>query len=253
MKRKIVFLTGAGISQESGIPTFRDSIDGLWENNKVEDVATVSGVFSDINRSETFFNSLKQKISECSPNAAHIAIADLAKDSENFEVIVLTQNVDDLHRRSGTPVEKTIELHGNIFRNRCRSHPDISGTDFKEARGCSYTGAHYDENWKFPQACPRCHKPATFSPDVVLFGEALDFSALSDAEYHASTADLFIQIGTSMEVFPVAALIESVPISKRAYIDIEKPEKNGIYEYEFIGKAAEITPKVCNMIKEQKL
>lgn len=249
---KVVFLTGAGISQESGIKTFRDIVDGLWLNYPVMEVATLSGVFNNVEQASDFLNTLKKEISGAKPNDAHLAIAELSKDPR-FDVIVITQNVDDLHKKSGVPEQNIFELHGNIFDLICRSHPKVEGTEFDAEKGCYRVTKQVDHEWKFPQGCPQCGKKATVSPHVVLFEEGLDGSTLSQSFYHASTADIFIQVGTSSQVYPAASIIEEVNISKRIYVDIADQSEGDPNQYDkkFVGKATEEVVKVCDYIKSK--
>lgn len=251
-KIKVVFLTGAGISQESGIKTFRDIVDGLWMTFPVMEVATKNGVFQNVKQAETFFNTLKLDIKQAKPNAAHLAIAELSQDPR-FDVIVITQNIDDLHTKSGLRRENIFELHGNIFELVCRSHPDIYGTDFKSEKGCYHVSKHTQEDWHFPMSCPKCGKPATYSPNVVLFDEGLDGQTLASAFYHAGTADIFIQVGTSSQVYPAASIIQEVNIDKRVYIDIADQGVDDFQQYDtkLIGKATEKVVEICEKIKQK--
>lgn len=251
-KTKIVFLTGAGISQESGIKTFRDIEDGLWMKFPVMEVATKSGVFQNVKQAESFFNVLKEDIKKAKPNAAHLAIAELSKDPR-FDVIVITQNIDDLHTKSGLKRENIFELHGNIFELVCRSHPDIYGTDFKSEKGCYHVSKHTEKSWEFPMQCPKCGKHSTFSPNVVLFDEGLDGQTLASAFHHAGTADLFVQVGTSSQVYPAASIVQEVNIDKRVYIDISEQSTDDFQQYDkkLIGKATEKVVEICEEIKRK--
>lgn len=249
-KIKVVFLTGAGISQESGISTFRDIKDGLWFNFKVEEVATKTGVFHNIKQAQDFFNVIKSDIAKAKPNLAHLAIAELSKDPR-FDVVVLTQNIDGLHQLAGLKEENVFELHGNIFELVCRSHPDINGTEYKASKGCGHVKMEKEKEWHFPQVCPKCGDPASFSPNVVLFEEGLPHMALSQSYYHAGTADVFVQVGTSSQVYPAAGLIEYVNIDKRVYINIVGQEVDDLTQYDtkLIGKATEKVVEFCEQLK----
>lgn len=256
-KKKIVFLTGAGISKESGIPTFRDTVEGLWKDKDNAKLSDINGAFKHVYEAEKFFNLLKQNMLQASPNQAHYAISELAKNPA-FDVTVITQNIDDLHRRSGIDEHKLIEVHGNIFRNICRSHPDITNTNFKSARGCYYVGNHYDQEWKFPQTCPRCHKPSTFSPDVVLFGEALDTNDLIRAEDAIIQADIIIFVGTSFEVHPIASVLYLLKGKKTININIEPFNLSEHryfdgFSYEMIGNASILVPDICIKIENKDI
>lgn len=181
--KKIVFLTGAGISAESGIPTFRGAIDGLWENHKVEEVATAKAIKEHPEVVYKFINELRNKYKDCKPNSAHKAIADLEKD---YDVTVVTQNIDNLHEQAGS--SKVIHLHGDLSKVR----------------------AVYDDNvfFDYPEegiTPDTMIEGRTVRPHVVLFGE--DVPNMKIAESEVIDADILVIIGTSLEVYPAASLI----------------------------------------------
>ena len=242
-KRKIVFITGAGISKESGISTFRDLDDGMWNSYPVEKVATKSGVFNNIHMAIIFFDKLKDEISKASTNAAHDAIAELENHAD-IEVVVITQNIDDLHRKAQSST--VLELHGNIFEYMCKSRPAIPELGLTEAKGCHTVFKGVDFN--MPADCPSCGAKATVIANMVLFEEALDMNTLSTALYHAETADLVVQVGTSAMVYPAASLIEVASIPKRIYCDIANPQAAFQYQHEFIGPATVTVPQICRKI-----
>lgn len=183
--RKIVILTGAGISAESGIETFRAE-DGLWAQHRVEDVATPEGFARDPELVVNFYNARRAQAAEVVPNDAHKALARLEAEHDG-EVIVITQNVDDLHERGGT---KTLyHMHGHLKGALC---------------------AACDHRWAAPMvmapgdACPSCGAPAA-RPDIVWFGEMpYDMETLFQ---HLSEADVFAAIGTSGNVYPAAGFV----------------------------------------------
>lgn len=244
-KPKIVVLTGAGISQESNIPTFRDSKDGLWENHKIEDVASREGFYKNPHLVHDFYNKRRDNVKDAQPNAAHISLAELEK---KYEVIIITQNVDDLHERAGSNPENIIHLHGSLFTMICKGQQHACGHEFS-----------FDEQWKHGNPCPSCNKTETIRPKIVWFGEALDTNDWSWAMHHCETADLFVQIGTSAEVYPANILVANVSFEKRVEINmISSDTYNGSKDFEsewvdpvsnkktfkhyFIGKATEQVP-----------
>ena len=182
MKKKIVVLTGAGISAESGIRTFRDS-DGLWENHRIEDVATPEGWAKNPALVLDFYNQRRAQLFEVKPNAGHEALAELEK---NFDVDIVTQNVDDLHERAGS--SRVLHLHGELRKVRSTRHPDLI--------------YNWDKDLKMGDVCER---GAQLRPHIVWFGEAVPM--LEPAAELASEADIFIIVGTSLQVYPAASLM----------------------------------------------
>jgi NAD-dependent deacetylase len=182
---KIVILTGAGISAESGIETFRAE-DGLWAQHRVEDVATPEGFARDPKLVVDFYNARRKQASEVAPNAAHKALAKLQQHHDG-EVVIVTQNVDDLHEQGGA--SEVIHMHGALKSALC---------------------AVCDHRWPAPMvmapgdACPKCHAPAA-RPDIVWFGEMpYDMDVIFD---HLAEADIFAAIGTSGNVYPAAGFV----------------------------------------------
>ena len=184
--KKIVVLTGAGISAESGIKTFRDS-DGLWENHRIEDVATPEGWFKNPELVLEFYNQRRAQLLEVQPNDGHRALADLEK---NFEVHVVTQNVDDLHERAGST--RVLHLHGELRKVRSTRFPDLI--------------YDWDKDLKMGDNCER---GAQLRPHIVWFGESVPM--LEPAADLASEADIFIIVGTSLQVYPAASLMVYAP------------------------------------------
>jgi len=195
MKKKLVVLTGAGISAESGIKTFRDS-DGLWEGHDVMEVATPEGWRKNQELVLDFYNKRRQQLKEVEPNLGHKILAELEQD---FDVHIITQNVDDLHERAGST--KVLHLHGELLKVRSvqnRNHI----LDWSEDL---YTG-DFDENGY------------QLRPHIVWFGE--DVPALEEAIEITETADYFAVIGTSLQVYPAAGLISYTnSITPVFYID----------------------------------
>ena len=181
--QNIFILTGAGISAESGIQTFRGS-DGLWEGHRLEDVASPAGFERDRSMVYRFYNMRRETIREASPNAAHLALAKLERDFPGVLTLV-TQNIDDLHERAGS--QQMIHMHGEAMKARCLNCQAISPC-----------GATLDET----NRCPACGTVGTLRPHIVWFGETPLFM---DEICHALVmADLFVAIGTSGVVYPAA-------------------------------------------------
>lgn len=195
MKKKLVVLTGAGISAESGIKTFRDS-DGLWEGHDVMEVATPEGWRKNQELVLDFYNKRRQQLKEVKPNLGHYILAELEK---NFDVHIITQNVDDLHERAGST--KVLHLHGELLKVRSTQNRNLI-LDWPDDL---YTG-DLDENGN------------QLRPHIVWFGE--DVPALEEAIEITETADYFAVIGTSLQVYPAAGLISyTYSITPVFYID----------------------------------
>lgn len=190
MKRKIVVLTGAGVSAESGVTTFRDS-DGLWEQHKVEDVASIDGWYRNPQLVIDFYNARRAQLASVKPNAAHLAIADLEKE---YDVTVVTQNVDNLHERAGST--RIIHLHGELTKvrpeNCCNEMDGFSEeTVFDIGSGAISLG----------DLAPN---GAQLRPHIVWFGEAVPKINLAIDAVEA--ADVLLIVGTSLQVYPAAGL-----------------------------------------------
>ena len=190
MRKKIVVLTGAGVSAESGISTFRDS-DGLWENFRGEDVASIEGWYRNPAVVMDFYNQRRAQLSEVRPNAAHLAIADLEKE---YDVTVVTQNVDNLHERAGST--KIIHLHGELTKVR--------------PENCCNEMDGFSEETVFDIGTEPVHigdlapNGAQLRPHIVWFGEAVPkIEAAIDA---VEAADILLIVGTSLQVYPAAGL-----------------------------------------------
>ena len=181
--QKIVFVTGAGISQESGIPTFRGK-DGHWRKHDPMQLATIDAFYEDPKLVWEWYEERRKNILAAQPNKGHFAIADL---SRHKEVIVLTQNIDGLHQRAGS--KKVLELHGSIIRIKCTV--------------CDYQD---DITSVFDSLPPICKCGNILRPDVVWFGEALPQDVWGEAIRHAQTCDVMIIAGTSLVVSPANQL-----------------------------------------------
>lgn len=186
MKKKLVVLSGAGISAESGIKTFRD-YNGLWENHRIEDVASPEGFARNPKLVLDFYNARRQQLKEVEPNTAHKLLAEL---EEYFDVHIITQNVDDLHERSGS--SKIIHLHGELTKAKSVNE-NSKIVDYKD--DIQVGDLHPDGS--------------QLRPHIVWFGEMVP--EMDNAIEIASQADLFLIIGTSMQVYPAASVIRYVP------------------------------------------
>ena len=202
MKRKLVVLTGAGVSAESGISTFRDS-DGLWEQHKVEDVASIEGWYRNPALVLDFYNARRVQLQSVRPNAAHISIAELESE---YTVTVVTQNVDNLHERAGST--KVIHLHGELTKVR--------------PENCCNDRDGYSEETVFDIGTDEIHlgdlapNGAQLRPHIVWFGEAVPkIEAAIDA---VEAADILLIVGTSLQVYPAAGLYAYAKAGTPIYI-----------------------------------
>lgn len=186
-KKKIVVFSGAGMSAESGIKTFRDT-GGLWEEYKIEDVATFEAWLKNQDLVLDFYNQRRKQVMEAQPNEAHKLVAELQKQ---FDVQVITQNIDDLHERAGS--QKVLHLHGEIMKGRSTAKHEL---------------VYELKHWEI-KAGDVCEVGSQIRPHIVWFGEAVP--EMDKAIELAEEADIFITIGTSLNVYPAANLIHVVP------------------------------------------
>lgn len=191
---KIVVLTGAGISAESGIRTFRDS-GGLWEEHNIMDVATPEAWKRNPELVTRFYNARRTQLLTVKPNAAHVA---LTKLQSHFDVKIVTQNVDDLHERAGN--KDVLHLHGELIKARSEKHPDLI----------------YEIGYRDIQIGEKCARGSQLRPHIVWFGE--DVPLIVDASHWVSQADILIVIGTSLNVYPAAGLLYHAPYGCEKYL-----------------------------------
>jgi NAD-dependent deacetylase len=214
--KKLVVLTGAGISQESGIKTFRDA-NGLWDEYKVEDVATPDGWKKNPKLVQEFYNIRRREINTVHPNPAHYA---LAKLEEDYDVTIITQNIDNLHERAGST--KVIHLHGIITKSQSTLDPtlvyEIEGTELKMG--------------------DKCEKGSQLRPHVVWFGE--DVPLIETAAGYCFDADIFILCGTSLNVYPAAGLIRYIPHTSPKYVVDPSIPKDAPHDFTKIEEKASI-------------
>ncbi|SKB33845.1 SIR2 family NAD-dependent protein deacylase [Daejeonella lutea] len=194
MLKKAVILTGAGISAESGLRTFRDA-GGLWEGHNVYDVATPEAWQRNPVLVQQFYNERRKSVREAAPNDAHRA---LVKLEQGYDVTIITQNIDDLHERAGSST--IVHLHGIITKSQSNNNPNLT----------------YDiEGWELKMG-DLCDQGSQLRPHVVWFGEAVPM--IEKAAEICYTADIFIVIGTSLQVYPAAGLIDLVPKNALKFI-----------------------------------
>jgi NAD-dependent deacetylase len=226
--RFIVALTGAGVSAESGIPTFRDAQTGLWARYNPEDLATPEAFRRNPRLVWEWYAWRRQLVSAAAPNPGHLALARLERLAPRFTLI--TQNVDGLHQRAGSA--SVIELHGNLLRVRC------------SAEGTVYTT--WPDVADPPPPCPACGAP--LRPDVVWFGEMLPPEALERAWRAATTCDLFLSIGTSGLVEPAASLPRVAYASGATVAVINLDVTNAVEERRFYlhARSGELLPALVS-------
>ena len=228
--KRIVILTGAGISAESGLSTFRDG-GGIWSQYKLEEVATPAAFARNPALVHAFYNARRAGAMAAEPNAAHVALARLERDWPG-EVILITQNVDDLHERAGH--QRVIHMHGELMEALCAA-----------------CGAH----WQAPpemhaeDPCPECGEAAT-RPDIVWFGEMpYDMDLI---ERHIGRCDLFASIGTSGQVFPAAGFVlqANAAGAHTVELNLEPSELSGMFAERHEGPASRVVPAWIDALLE---
>ncbi|HEY3251930.1 MAG TPA: NAD-dependent deacylase [Ignavibacteria bacterium] len=226
-------LTGAGVSAESGVPTFRDP-GGIWEKYRPEQLANFEAFMSDPDFVWSWYQHRREIMRDVKPNAGHYALAEMEKIFKEFNLI--TQNIDNLHNRAGS--NKVTELHGNIERNFCLN--------------CKTFYDEVDVKERSVLKCEKCG--GLIRPDVVWFGEMLPMDALRHAEDCAMNSDVFFSIGTSAEVYP-AAMLPMIAKQSHAYV-VEINIKPTVLTYDvdemLQGKSGEILMELVQIIKSKK-
>jgi NAD-dependent deacetylase len=225
----IVFFSGAGISSESGIATFRGK-EGLWNKFKPEELASFDAFIKNPELVWEWYNYRKKIVHEAKPNPAHLTIAEMQNQFK--DVTVITQNVDNLHRRAGS--KKIFELHGNIERNYC-----INCKKF------------HTEELDFSTGIPKCDCGGLIRPDVVWFGEYLPEDQFLGSEKAAINSDIFFVVGTSAVVYPAAGLVYTAKASDSIIVEIniEETPLTSFAHYSYFGKAGEILPRIFEEYK----
>jgi len=229
--KEVVVLTGAGVSAESGVPTFRDAQTGLWARFKPEELATPEAFQSHPRRVWEWYAWRREKLAGVSPNPAHVALAQLQELLPRLTLV--TQNVDGLHQRAGS--RDVIELHGNISRTKC----------FEE----NLVVSDWDDTGEVPPRCPNCG--SHLRPDVVWFGEPLPENTLAQALTRSAHCDLMLSVGTSGLVYP-AAMLPYAALENNATVVEINPSPSPLAERADLvltGKAASILPELVATLK----
>jgi NAD-dependent deacetylase len=229
--RNIVILTGAGISAESGIRTFRDQ-DGLWENHHIEDVATPEGYRRNPDLVQNFYNQRRQQLESgtVSPNAAHLALSKLEAEL-NGTVTIVTQNIDNLHEMAGS--KNVIHMHGELLKAQC---------------GGTGQSIHWQGDIKLDDHCHCCQIPSPLRPNVVWFGEMpIGMERIHDA---LLKADLFISIGTSGAVYPAAGFVHEAAMhgAHTIELNLEPSDVQSEFAEKRYGPASKLVPEFIDEI-----
>lgn len=227
-QEKLVVFTGAGMSAPSGISTFRDS-GGLWEQYSLEEVATPQGWHKNQSLVLEFYNDRRAQLKSVEPNNGHLAIAEL---EEHFNVVVVTQNVDNLHERAGST--QVIHLHGELTKARSTVDPHFI----------------IDIGTKPINKGDRCDKGGQLRPHIVWFGEEPHF--IEESLFHIQTADILVVAGTSLQVYPAAGLINYAPGHTKRYLvdlhgDVSHPQFTSLQ-----GSVDKILPELKNELIKTK-
>jgi len=228
----IVILSGAGISAESGLATFR-SADGLWNNHRVEDVATVEAFARNPDYVHDFYNQMRPELLAAKPNAAHLAISELQK-KYNANISIVTQNIDTLHEKAGN--KNVFHIHGQINQIVCLN--------------CG----HVFETWgdvSSEDTCPHCNIRAMLKPNIVFFGENLLY--MDKVEQLLNSCDLFISVGTSGVVYPAAGFVQIAKYhgANTVELNLEDTSNNYLFDRHIFGKAGTTLPTfIDELIKD---
>lgn len=227
---KLAALTGAGVSQESGLRTFRDAQEGLWAQYRPEDLASPEAFARDPKLIWDWYAWRREAVKGVRPNQGHYALVEIEKHIPEFTLI--TQNVDGLHRMAGN--KNVLELHGNIHHVRCSE--------------CGHFAKDWDEDAEFVPRCKKCG--SLLRPDVVWFGETLPLDQLASAADAARTCDIFFSIGTSGVVQPAASLAHAARNKGAVVVEInaEPTSLTSKADFFFQGKSGEVLPELVKAI-----
>jgi len=230
--RRVVAFSGAGVSAESGVPTFREA-GGLWEQHRIEDVATPEALRRNPRKVWEFYEMRRQNMQSVEPNPGHVAIAEM---EELFDdVTVVTQNIDGLHQRAGS--KRVLEVHGSLWKARC-----LAGC------GCAV------DPFPFParELPPPCACGSVLRPEVVLFGEVLPADVFREAEERASRADVVLVVGTSSVVWPAAGIPLVAQEAGATVIEInpERTELTDRFDLSLRGASGSILPQLLARVRE---
>lgn len=219
-KEKIVVFTGAGVSAESGIQTFRDA-DGLWHNHNVQDICSLDGWYRNPELVLNFYNQRRADVKKANPNKAHHAIASL---QDRYEVVVVTQNIDDLHERAGS--ETVLHVHGEVTKARSSEDETLI----------------YDIRYNPIELGQTCRLGSQLRPHIVWFGESVNY--IQQAYEHFLDADKVLVVGTSLQVYPVAGLVHEAPLhAEKVLVSLDVQSVPSGYEY-IQEKAASAVPGI---------
>ncbi len=223
--KNIVILTGAGISAESGLATFRGS-DGLWDNYKVEDVASIEGFEKNPELVHTFYNNLFLKVQKAEPNEAHLAITKFQQERKDLQIDVVTQNVDLLHEKAKS--ENIYHIHGRIDECVCLNCGHI-----EKRKG----------DFHFNMPCKKCGQINVLKPNIVFFGEMPMY--MDKVEKMLQQCDVFIAVGTSGVVYPAAGFVQTAKYygAKTYLFNLDNTENNFFFDKQILGKAGETLPE----------
>jgi NAD-dependent deacetylase len=222
----VAVLTGAGISAESGVPTFRDAQTGLWASFKPEELATPEAFRRHPKTVWDWYEWRRQRVGMVAPNPGHLALVEIEEHVPQFTLI--TQNVDGLHQRAGS--RHVIELHGNITRTKCFDEDVLV--------------EHWPDTGDVPPHCPRCG--GLLRPDVVWFGEMLPPQAIKEAEAAAESCHVFLSIGTSSVVYPAAGLPFTALRSGAVVVEVNPNETQLTAQATFVlsGRSGNLLPEL---------
>lgn len=220
----LVVLTGAGISAESGLRTFRDN-NGLWEEHRIEDVATPEGFARDPALVDRFYNERRRQLARAEPNAGHLALAEL-EQKWGGPFLLVTQNVDDLHERAGS--RALLHMHGELLKARCQH-------------------CHKVEHWRADitrvSPCPACKRRGTLRPHIVWFGEMPLY--MDEIDARLSACEIFIAVGTSGQVYPAAGFVQMThPRCRRIEVNAADTTVSHAFGEHRVGPATRELPKL---------
>ena len=224
--RHVCVLTGAGVSAESGVPTFRDAQDGLWARYRPEELATPEAFLDNPALVWRWYRWRREIVARVDPNPGHYALAELA--GRVPQLTLVTQNVDNLHQRAGS--RNVIEFHGNIFVDRC----------FKDG------SERVARDWSAVPACPDCG--GHLRPGVVWFGESIPEAALNASLTAAADCDVFLSIGTSSLVYPAAGLADLARANGATVVEINPEPAMTSARFVLAGKSGEVLPELLELL-----
>lgn len=230
--REVVILSGAGLSADSGIPTFRDGATGLWANIDPDEVVSIAGFERNPDKVWAWHETMRALFAEVQPNAGHRGIAELARRLPKARTTIITQNIDGLHQAAGSA--RVLEIHGSALRVRCHQH-------------CGFS-APWPVGQPVPRRCPSCGARAR--PDVVWFGEPLDADVFSRAVESSLAADVFMTVGTSAIIQPAASLPMAARQSGALIVEVNPHPTpfSSFADYSIRAGASDFFPALCALL-----